>query len=41
MKIELSLQPELDPEGCEGCKISQIGVPCGKAADELVLDDVP
>ena len=25
VKIELSLQPELDPEGCEGNKIRQFG----------------
>ena len=41
VKIELSLQPELDLEGCEGYKISQFGVPCGRAAEGLVLDGVP
>ena len=41
VKIELSLQPELDLEGCEGYKISQFGVPFGRAAEGLVLDGVP
>ena len=41
VKIELSLQPELDLEGCEGYKISQFGMPCGRAAEGLVLDGVP
>ena len=41
VKIELSLQPELDLEGREGCRISQFGVPCGRAAEGLLLDGVP
>ena len=41
VKIELLLQPKLTLDGCEGYKISQIGVPCGKSADELVLDGAP